>query len=257
MADSLLADLPPTEQEIEFDPTKDYFAELVGEGKKFKTSADIAKKIYHADQTIELMKKRLDQDHAEILRLRNEQETKARLEDLVNQLSNSKEKLSSNNQPTVNEEKKPEVDLKQIESLVLSKIQETDSQRKAQENFESVRAKLIERFGSNYQSAVKEQIDTLGISAEDFDSMARKSPRAVLRTLGLDQQNVENFNAPPRTNKMPDIFKPRGAEKRSWAYYQNLKKTDPRKWADRSTMIQMQKDAIELGEAFRDGDYYA
>ena len=235
MADSLLSEQPLTE--VEFDPSKDYIAELVGEGKKYKTSADIAKKIYHADTTIELMKKRLDEDHAEILRLRQETETKARLEDLVNQLSNQKDKLTSSAQPLANEVKEPQLDLSKIESLVAQKIQETESTKRAQENFNTVRDKLIERFGSNYQTAVKEQIDTLGISAEDFDAMARKAPKAVFRTLGLDQQQQDTFSAPPRTS--------------------NMKAKNPKQWNDRSTMIQMQKDAIELGESFRDGDYYA
>lgn len=246
MADSLLSEQLPTE--VEFDPNKDYSEEI---SKKYKTSADVMKKIYHSDATIELMKKRLDEDHAEILRLRQETETKARLEDLVNKLSNQ-EKLTSSTQPLANEVKEQPINLKQIESL----IEERENAKLQRENFNIVRDKLIERFGSNYQNAVKEQIDTLGISSEDFDAMARKAPKMVFRTLGLDQQQQENFRAPPRTSTITNNFKP-SVEKRSWAYYQNLKKADPRKWADRSTHIQMQKDAIELGEAFKDGDFYA
>lgn len=256
MADSLLNNSEP-QTEVEFDPSKDYFAELVGDGKKFKTSADVAKKIYHADTTIELMKKRLDEDHAEILRLRQETETKARLEDLVNQLPNQKDKLTSSKPPIANEViEQPQYDLKDIESLVSKKIQEIDLSKRQQENFNIVRDKLIERFGRDYPSAVKEQIDTLGISAEDFDAMARKSPKAVFATLGFDQQRQDTFNAPPRGSNMTTAFKPT-VQKRTWSYYQDMKAKNPKQWNDRSTMIQMQKDAIELGDAFRDGDYNA
>jgi hypothetical protein len=38
--------------------------------------------------------------------------------------------------------------------------------------------------------------------------------------------------------------------KRTWAYYQELKKTNPKLYLDPKISVQMDKDAIALGDAF-------
>src|SRR6266700_391496 len=110
MIDNLLepeADLPNV------DPDKDYFKELVGEGKKFKSPEDLARGKFESDQFIEILKKRQDEMRADYLKLREDNTAKAKLEDLIDQLS--KKNLASNEDTEVKEEKQPEID---IESLV-------------------------------------------------------------------------------------------------------------------------------------------
>ena len=87
--------------------------------------------------------------------------------------------------------------------------------------------------------------------------MAKKSPDAFFRTFGLDKESAETFELPPRTKQRTDGFSPTGKEKRTWSYYQKLRKEKPDVYRDPKTQTQMLKDSIELGEAFKDGDYYA
>ena len=87
--------------------------------------------------------------------------------------------------------------------------------------------------------------------------MARKRPKALLKILGVDREpRQDSFQSPPQNQRRSDGFAPRGAQKRTWAYYQELKKANPQLYFDPKIAVQMQKDAIELGEVFRDGDYY-
>jgi len=239
---------------VEIDPNKNYLEDLVGDGKKFKSPEELAKGKYEADQYIEILKRRQDEMRADYMKISEESKTRATLEDLLKEYTQKQQ--TSNDEPEVKDDK-PEIDLKQLDSLVSNKIREHDLSKRQEDNFNLVKGKLQERYGANYKNTVAKQIDELGITETELNEMARRQPKVLIRTLGLDQERqIEQFQSPPRSQRS-DSFKPAGPQKRTWAYYQNLRKTNPEAWFDRKTAIQMQQDAIDLGEAFKDGDYSA
>lgn len=249
MTESLLT--AGTDNEPVIDESKDYLSELVGPGKKFANEKELAKGKYHADLTVEIYKTRLDQLRDEYKKLHDENSAKANIQELINQAIN---KTNENtNAPVVQE--KPSIDMTEIESLVSKKILETKSQEISENNFRTVKNKLIERYGNNYSSVLQKQIEELGLQMDDIDALARRSPNALFRTLGLDQPaSVDTFQSPPRSANISTSFKPT-TQKRTWAYYQELKKANPKLYFDPKVAVQMQKDAIELGDAFKDGDF--
>lgn len=237
-----------------FDPNKDYFQELVGDDKKFKSPQELAKGKYQSDLYIKTLERRLDESREDQLRLREENMTKAKLQELLDRFEakqlTSSDTLNANEVPG-----KPPVDPTEIETLIESKIQARELNRKQDDNFNVVRNRLKERFGDNYQNVLKQQIDDLGLSNEDVDVLARKSPSAFFKVMGLDMQRSDSFQAPPQSSSRPDQFSPRTV-KRTWAYYQNMKKQDPTLYWNPKTTAQMHKDAIELGSDFEDGDFH-
>lgn len=241
-------DLPPV------DENKNYLSDLVGEGKKFKTVEDLAKSKVHADATIDVMTRRLDELTEDYKKTRTENITKAKLEEMLDQIANQKQ--LGINTPPPEAPNTPQWDAKELDGLLDTKIKAREVEKQQQANADAVVSKLKQQYGDNYQATVTKQIETLGLSSEDFNALARKSPSALFRTLGLDQTNQENFQAPFRSSQRNDNFAPTGAPKRTWAYYQELKKKDPQLYYDRNIAVQMAKDAVELGEAFRDGNYY-
>lgn len=244
----------PADDQIDIDDNKNYLLELVGEGKKFKSPEDLAKGKYHADMLVETLKKRLDVITNDYKQERALSESRAKLEDLIDQLS--KRQTSSNELPPVKDEIKPVIDPKDIDSLISNKLEEREVSKRQNDNFNLVKNKLQERLGKNYQDVVKQQIDELGISVEDMNEMARNRPKVLLKALGVDETapQLDPFQAPPRSSRLNDSFKPNN-QKRTWSYYQNLKKTNPNLYMDRKTAIQMHDDAIALGESFKDGDF--
>lgn len=248
------------------DQNTDYLEELTKPGAKFdktkyKTELEayreIAKGKVYADQLIEVKNKRDDEMRADYLRLREDNMAKAKLEELIDQLK--KERLtSSENTLNANEGiKQPTIDAKEIDSLFDSKLQRYELAKKETENFNLVKSKLTDRFGTNYQNTVKQHIDSMGLSVEDFNALAKKSPEALFRTLGIDEtRKQEGFQAPTVTSQRTDITSPKFTNHKPWSYYQELKKKDPMAWLDTKTAVQMSKDATALGDAFRDGDYY-
>lgn len=243
MADSLL------ENEDQFDENKDYLSELVGEGKKFKTQADLAKGKAFADRHIAILERQQDALRKDYEELRQDAMARAKLEDLVTQLQSNQ----VTKKPTVNDtQNQPSFDPTQVESLIDSRIQERERSQRETDNFNMVRSKLTERYGDNYQPTLNKQIAELGLS--NIDDMARKTPKVLIRALGLDQPVQDNsFQAPPGSGQR---FTPSGQKDRTWSWYQELKKSDPTSYFSPKMTKQMEDDYRRLEAKFEDGDFH-
>lgn len=239
------------------DPNKDYLAELVGEGRKFKTEKDLARGKYESDLYVNTLTRQLDELRTDYLKLRDDYTARAKLEELIGQLeAKQTQQLSNSEQPKANEVKdKPGIDPNEMKSLISSSIQEYETTKKQNENFNLVKEKLKEQFGDNYPSVLKQQIENLGLTEEDVNALARKSPNAFFRTIGVDKpENKELFQNPLSSSLKSETFRPKGAQKRTRSYYLEMKKNNPKAYLDSKTNVQMHNDAMELGEAFFDVD---
>ena len=246
--------LDDTEDQIVVDPNKNYLEELVGEGKKFKTVEDLAKGKFYADQTVEIMKKRQDELRADYLKEREQNITRAQLEEVIDRLS--KKQLASSEQPQANEEKMtPAYDPAQLESLVASNYQKMKAQEREENNYNSVKEKLTERYGTEYKTVLTKQMADLGLSAEEVDSMARKNPNVFIKAFGLDQAKNQDTFQPPMKSSIQG-FAPTGNKQRTWSWYQDLKKNQPKVYHDQRTQQQMMDDYALLGDKFEDGTFH-
>lgn len=241
------------EDQLQIDPNKNYLEELVGEGRKFKSPEELAKGKYESDLYVDHLKKRLDEMREDYIRLDTDYKSRAKLEELIDQLKGNQQLASNeNNHSTVNEVK-PAVDFKEVESLVSSKIMEHESNKREQENFNSVKVKLKERYGDNYQFFLKQQMESLGLKEDFVNDLAKKHPQVLFRTLGLDQPvQKETFDAPMRSTNR---FAPTTPQKRTWSYYDKMRKEQPKLYYDPKTQVQMHKDATSLGDEFKDGNW--
>lgn len=236
------------------DPAQ-YLPQLVGEGKKFSDTESLAKGKYEADLYVKVLERQLDTLRNDYIKEKESNDLRARVEDVHNQLT-SAQQLASSAQPTANEVREKPHDARQLESLVASKVKEFDVQRKRDENFNLVKAQLQEQYGTNYQPVIDKAMKELELSADQVNELARTAPKAFFNTLGLNNKQQESFQTPPRSNQRSD-FKPQGEADRTWAYYEDLHKKDKRAFYDPQTNVQMLKDAIRLGDKFKDGNYHA
>lgn len=252
MSDSLLDE---GNDQPAFDPNKNYLVELVGEGKKFKTAEDLAKGKYEADLYVETIKRSNDELRADYLKLREENMAKAKLEELIQQLDTLQKTTTTKTPVDAEVSRQAVIDPKQVESLVDSRYEQIETLRKQDANSSLIKSKLTERYGSNYSGHVKSQIDSLGISEKRFNEMARTEPQVLIKALGLDTKPNVQDTAPPRNNRRSDNFAPQGTEKRTWSYYQRMKKENPTRYYDPKTNVEIHNDAVALGEEFKDGDF--
>lgn len=232
----------------EFDPTKDYLSQLVGDTKKFKTPEDLAKGKYESDLYINTLTARMDELRSDYDRLRDDYNSRAKLEEVLDQMKTNG--LSSSNNTSANEGRDtPKIDESKLSELITAEMSKQTRLKQEEENFKQVQSKLRERFGSN-RDALKQHLDDLDLSEDFVKELARKNPKVVLRTLGLDQPSKsDDFLAPPRSNQRRDSFAPKTV-KRDWDYYQEIKKKDPELYRSKAMTIQMHKDYEELGSDF-------
>lgn len=260
MTDTLFTD---TNTEPQLDPNKNYWDELTGEGKKFDktkyTSDDDLKQAigrgkFEADEFIRFKNQEFDKLREDYLQLKTEYQAGPKLQELIDRLT--KQQDTSSEQPDANGlNEKPSINPEDIEKLVSSKLMEHEANRKYEENFNFIKGKLTQKYGTNYAEVLKDQIDELGLTQEYVNELARKHPKVLLKTLGLDEASKQElFQTPVRSQTS---FTPKLPVKRTWMYYENLRKTKPDQYWQANTQLQMHRDQAELGNEFKDGTYNA
>lgn len=238
-----------------FDETKNYYEELVGEGKKYKDNEALAKKAIHADVHIRNLEAQMDALREDYLNLKEQSAAGTTLQELIDQLrSQSQTQTSNEPPPNVNaaNPQKPGYDPDELKSLVSNTVNELRNSEREQDNYRTVLAKVKERYGDNYSAVLKEQATQLGLSDTEVDTMAKKNPKLFMKTFEVDApRTADNFQTPPQSKMRNDNFAPR-VERRTQSYYDKLRRENPNKYFEPKTLIQMDRDLLALGEAFFD-----
>src|SRR5258706_1081853 len=236
-------------------PQDNYLENLVGEGKKFKTPEDLAKGKYISDNYILTLESQLDQMRGDYLKLHEEQVAKAGLQELIDKMNIQNKPVAVDNKPLVPETKSP-IDPKQIEDLIDSRMSQREQAKREAENVQFVKTKLEATLGKEYHENLQSRMAELDLSADQFNTMARNNPKALTKLLELEPQFVPSRDpfAPPRSQVRTDQFKPK-TEVRDWAWYQDLKVKETKKYYSPQTNVQMHKNALALGAAFETGDF--
>lgn len=234
----------------------DYYSLLVGENAKFKNEKELAKGKYIADNYIGTLESQLDQMRSQLLKEQEQNIARAKLEDLLDKLEKRQTSLPAE-QPIAPEQKTPpSIKKEDIESLVDTRIQSRETARKETENFNFVKQKLSEKWGANYSNQLAQHMAELDLSEDYINREAKSNPKALLRTLGIQEitPNQDPFRSPPRSVQNTFNFKPQ-TEVKNWDYWQKLKDTDPKKYYTPQTNVEMHKAALELGDAFETDDF--
>lgn len=242
-----------SESNTEIDPSKDYLSMLVGPDAKFKDPQELARGKYEADLYIDTIIKQKDDQTREILELRSELNTRAKLEEMIDQI-NQKQQTFSSTLPEAKDNPKP-FDPKETESIFDRKLQEYEESKKAKENFQQVQLKLREQYGNGYANVLKDKMVSLHLTEDYVNDLARRSPDAFLKLMDLDEnRRQDTFQSPPRSAQRPDQFAPKTRD-RTWTFYEDMKKKDPNAYWNPKTQVQMHQDLMQLGDKFKDGDY--
>jgi hypothetical protein len=199
-----------------------------------------------SDLYITTLTAKLDSISKDYIAIKEQQQTGTQLKELLDRLDNPKTPLVEH-QPNVQTDTgiKPE----DVEAMIAKKLTDHQLQLKQQDNFNSMQAKLKQNLGDEYSSAYKQRLDTLGLTKEFADDLARNHPTVFIKTFGLDEQRQTNTQSLPRSNVRQASFAP-STPKRDWNFYQEMKKTNPRMYLDPKITLQMHDDALALGDAF-------
>jgi hypothetical protein len=230
----------PTTQEP--DQEVDYFANLVGEGKKFKTPQDLARGKAEADAFIA----RLQQEQAD---LRNELAQRARLAELVDRLDKPQDTPppQQQRQDTPTQPENQGIDPSKLNEIVNKLLSEREAGNTAKQNLDAVKQTLVDKLGPNYAEKIKTQATQLGVSTDFMESVAKQSPSAFYNLIGLNATKTRDGFVTPDGQRTS--FEPT-TKGRDMKHYENIRKTDPTKYWSPQVQNQLHKDALAMGEKF-------
>ncbi len=250
---------------IQIDPNLDALEELTKPGGKFDRTKyaseaemykDIAKGKVTADQYIDHFKVRHDELRQDYSKLREEYNAGPKLKELIDQYTAASQQNNQNQLPPDDDVKPVSFDEKGLEDFFEKKLSQREQQKKEEANYKLVESKLMEHYGPQFGSALKQQVNQLGLDPDFVNELARKHPQVLFRTLGLEGKSGDtSYQAPLQSTQRRDPFA--STEKRTNAYYQKLRKSDPVAYRSPKIQDQMFKDMVALGSDFEDGDWNA
>lgn len=215
----------------------DYYTELVGEGKKFKTERDLARGKAEADTYIELLKKKNDE-------LLKELNTRTSLDAFL-------DKMKTKEEPPVTETTTPQggdnraLDDSEIEQRILKALEQREAAKAQETNIEKVTRVMNEQFGDQANLVINKRSKELGMPAADLKAMAARSPSAFFTLVGVSETSAPGLApAIPRSG-----FNNQGSSTpagiRNKAFFEKLKVQDPKKYFDPKTTTEMMKAMAE------------
>lgn len=242
-----------TEQTDNRDPAPVNYVEYVT--SKFKTEEGaldveaLARGKYESDAFIAKLQ-------AEQADLRKDLETRLALEEYLAKTMNKEpsnpESSSNSGQPAPVEQanKGTAIDENTIQELIRKTLHSENTKTTETQNLETTRSELMKAWGRDYSGKLEEKAKELGLGKEFLNKLAAQSPKAFLSLVGAEIKGpVDTGYAPPSTGARPQVGgNPVGVKNK--AYYDKLKKADPKTYWSAKTQAEMHKDAIRLGESF-------
>lgn len=152
------------------------------------------------------------------------------------------------NNPTGTTEGNTIPDVSDLESLIEQTLSVREQKNTAKQNIDHTDNHLNELFGTEATAEVTKRAKDIGMSMDKLQEIASESPSAFFKLIGEDSFKREVNQVPSNTVNTESGFN-RSAEK-DWAYYQNLRRTNPKQYYDPKTQNQMVQDKQRLGGKF-------
>jgi hypothetical protein len=236
------------------DPNRDWLEEYVGEGKKFRDAADLARGKAHSDVFIARLQKEMEG-------LRQELSTRLKLEEFMDRM-NSKNSTVGNEQITQTTAtatsdgtaNNPALSPDDIEKVVEQKLRAKEQELRTQQNLSMTKEKLQEAFGENYAAELENRVSTLGLSKDLVNQLAKTEPRALFAMLGLTGQQQarqqELLPSAPRGSVNTASMGLAAPAEKTYKDYEKLRKQNPGEYWSAKVQSDMHRQALKLGERF-------
>lgn len=215
-------------------------------GEQFRDPEQLAKSVFNAGMHI----RQLEEENAKFKEQTVRDEYgKQLLEEMRKQQPASGEPAHSEQNITGgNSEATLQTGPEDIKKLVEEAIANREHTRSREQNQAEADKVMRERFGDQAEAELRKRASELGVDVKYLAEVAGKSPTAFLRMLG---------EAPaPQTNRVTDSsvntasLASNNSGQRNWKHYQDLRKSDPKRYRQSSVQMQMEKDYAEQGDKF-------
>lgn len=136
-----------------------------------------------------------------------------------------------------------------IKSLIEKTLTQRERENTAKQNLTLVEQHLTEAFGTEADATVKRKAKELGMSLGKLEELASESPSAFMALMGSPRPKETNTLPKGQTNTESMKFNNPSGE-RNWAYYNKLRKENPKLYRSAQVQQQMMQDRVKLGSRF-------
>jgi hypothetical protein len=242
---------------------ENFLEKYVGEGKKYATVEDLAKAYDHANKHIEDMNddnKHLREEFDMFRELTTAQLSKVNTDNRGKETPKpdedhgGKKPEQPNPAPAApNGDEGKEVDL---DARIAKVLEEKDELKRLNANAAIAEEVMVKHFGSKEkaQEAIRNKAQELGVSAKWLASTAFQSPRAFFISMGVNPEEAPRSTNTPGASSDVNVqklkeFNP-GIRPNSYAFYQEIRKKDPRKYFSNEMQTQIMNEALRQGPDF-------
>lgn len=224
------------------DEERDYLQELVGDDKKFKDVKALAKGKAYSDAAIEVLKRKVDE-------LQSELTGKMNLEAFITEMKKTRE-IPDPTPPVLTPDTSVQFNAQDLDNKFEEYIQKREARVKAETNLEKVTRVMEQNFGPDAKLVVNKKAKDLGMSLQDLQNLALRSPQAFFSLVGASEQAQRSAPSFPQPGLNTSNQSTQGL--RGKKFYEKMKRDDPKLYNKPETTIQMMKDAAAWGsiEAF-------
>ena len=218
-------------------------AEFIGEGRKYRTPEDALKSVPHAQKHIQDLESTLEE-------LRTELTKRTTLEEALEKLRQDTKSIADgggDGTPPSNA-----LDPESLAKLVEGVLEKKETSKVSKENQKAVVNSLTEVFGDKAREVHENRLKEIGMSQEEFTSLASRSPKAALALFPEIGRSTGSTSGGSSTGSVnAEHFSGSGQVKPgTYNWYSQLRKTDPKKYFSREVQVEMARKAKELGPSF-------
>jgi hypothetical protein len=244
-----MSELFTDQVDFEIDPEKDYFQELVGEGKKYKDPVAAGRALVEKDAFIEKLKREAQAEREEAARIREELNSRQTLQSLIDQIKT----MRTTERPDGGDHSPERPDPNQTTNSGpdIEKVVETILEQKTRQSVEKANAARVvevlkQNFGPGYAEVLRKKVRELGLDEDLLDRLAKTNPSAFFKLVDVSETPKAPSNPPQSLRKSPDST----SGTRNFEYYEKLRRTDRDRYWSPEVQAQLIKDAAALGNDF-------
>lgn len=221
---------------------------LVGPDKKYKTVGDLARSTFYKENHI----KRLEEENRAMRQRSTETKT---VDDILKALNtqniapgqNQDNDFSNQGQSNTDDQRNTSVPTTdEVAAKVLAALEAKTAEKNYNTNLDFTKKELVKAFGSDYPNILRQKSAELGLDDAMIDTMAKKSPKALLNLFGV-RPSQDNVSPNPQFNSSGNSG---ASNERTFSYYEKMRKTDPSRYWDPKIQHEIVQQALKLGEKF-------
>ena len=159
--------------------------------QKYRTVQDALKALGHSQEYIPELSQKLKQQEEELKQAREAAARVAELERVVQSLTEAKPHTETPSQSGLSEE--------QVAAQVVRILSEQGKKKVAEDNVATVVNTVKKVYGDKAESVFYGRAQELGMTVDQFNSLAASTPKAVLKLLGLEDKAVMPSQSPTQT----------------------------------------------------------